>query len=65
MTKTEFQELARLARVRESPSLKAARLVFLAGMRPGDAARETGTTPQALNNILRKIRDAKEESADV
>lgn len=44
MTKIEFQDLARLARVRESPSLRAARFVLLAGMRPGDAAKEAGTS---------------------
>ena len=65
MTKTEFEKLAMRAKVRETPSLKAARLVLLAGMRQGDAAKEAGTTPQSLNNILRKIKDVRGQSSAV
>jgi hypothetical protein len=56
MTRTQFERLSTLAKVRDTPSLKAARLVLLAGIRPGEAARESGTTPQALSNVLRKIK---------
>jgi len=39
-------------------------MVLVGGVRPGIAAREVGTSPQALTNTLRKPRDAMKESTD-
>jgi hypothetical protein len=63
MTRSEFKALSRRARLRETPSRDAAYMVLVGGARPGVAAREVGTSPQALTNILRKLRDAMEDPA--
>ncbi|SFP31206.1 hypothetical protein [Variovorax sp. 770b2] len=63
MTRSEFKALSRRARLRETPSRDAAYMVLVGGVRPGVAAREVGTSPQALTNILRKLRDAMDEPA--
>jgi len=62
MTRSEFIALCKRARLRETPSRDAAYMVLVSGTRPSVAAREVGTSPQALTNILRKLRDAMEES---
>ncbi|MCR6476324.1 hypothetical protein NU688_09170 [Variovorax sp. ZS18.2.2] len=64
MTRSEFNALSRRARLRETPSRDAAYMVLVGGVRPGVAAREVGTSPQALTNTLRKLRDAMKESID-
>jgi hypothetical protein len=64
MTRSEFNALSRRARLRETRSRDAAYMVLVGGVRPGVAAREVGTSPQALTNTLRKLRDAMKESFD-
>jgi hypothetical protein len=64
MTRSEFNTLSRRARLRETRSRDAAYMVLVGGVRPGVAAREVGTSPQALTNTLRKLRDAMNESLD-
>ena len=61
MTRTEFQTLSSLARLRDTPSRRAAYLVLVCGARPSVAAQEAGTSPQALTNALRKLKDAMGE----
>ncbi|MGJ7606859.1 hypothetical protein ACSFA7_21130 [Variovorax sp. LT1R20] len=61
MTRSEFNTLSRRARLRETRSRDAAYMVLVGGVRPGVAAREVGTSPQALTNTLRKLRDAMKE----
>lgn len=58
MTRTEFQGWATAARLRDTKSLEAARFVLTGNMRPGEAAKAAGCSPQALTNTLRKIKDA-------
>lgn len=58
MTRSEFNALSKRARLRATLSRDAAYMVLVGGVRPGIAAREVGTTPQALTNTLRKLRDA-------
>ncbi|QFZ83532.1 hypothetical protein GFK26_12565 [Variovorax paradoxus] len=58
MTRTEFERLATLARLRHTPSKEAARMVLTGDMRPGEAAKISGSSPQAVTNALRKIKDA-------
>ncbi|MDP9891272.1 hypothetical protein J2W32_000369 [Variovorax boronicumulans] len=62
MTRSEFNALSKRARLRATLSRDAAYMVLVGGVRPGIAAREVGTTPQALTNTLRKLRDAMKES---
>ncbi|MGF6347108.1 hypothetical protein [Variovorax sp. W2I14] len=64
MTRSEFNALSKHARLRATLSRDAAYMVLVGGVRPGTAAREVGTTPQALTNTLRKLRDAMTESTD-
>jgi DNA-directed RNA polymerase specialized sigma24 family protein len=52
----KFGALADLLRLRDSPSREAARLVLVDGLKPADAARQTGTTPQAVSNALASCR---------
>jgi hypothetical protein len=54
----DFYAAVDLARVQQTPSLKAAYRVLVDGVRPSSAARLEGTTPQALNNTLSKLRTA-------
>ena len=61
MTRSEFNTLSSRARLRETRSRDAAYMVLVGGVRPGVAAREVGTSPQALTNTLRKLRDAMKE----
>ncbi len=61
MTRSEFMALSTRAGLRETPSRDAAYMVLVGGIRPGIAAREVGTSPQALTNVLRKLRAAMQE----
>jgi hypothetical protein len=54
----EFQAAVGLADLRKTPSLKAAYLVLVKGMRTARAAHRENTTPQAVTNTLRKLRTA-------
>ncbi len=58
VTDDEFHAAVDLAKVLQTPSLKAAYRVLVDGVRPSSAARLEGTTPQALNNTLSKLRTA-------
>lgn len=53
MNAAQFEALAELLRMREGASKSAARLVLVEGLAPADAARQVGTTPQAVNSALR------------
>lgn len=63
LTSAEFWTVAEDLHLRPTPSLAAARLVLVEGMRPTKAARQLDTSPQALTNALRKIRAARAASA--
>lgn len=56
LTDEKFNALADLLRLRDSPSRAAARLVLVDELTPADAARQTGTTPQAVSNALASCR---------
>ncbi|ATA55534.1 hypothetical protein CKY39_21620 [Variovorax boronicumulans] len=62
-TSAEFWQLAELLHLQATPSLAAARLVLVEGMRPAKAARQLNTSPQALTNTLRKIRTERATSS--
>lgn len=47
-------------RGKPGPSQDAARLVLVDGMGPMDAARETGASPSAVSNAVKRVRDAME-----
>ncbi|MCY1359800.1 hypothetical protein D9M69_463950 [compost metagenome] len=53
MTAEQFQALADLLRMRDGASKTAAHLVLVNGLSPAEAARQAGTTPQAVNSALR------------
>ncbi|MGK8437259.1 hypothetical protein ACRS3X_07895 [Ectopseudomonas hydrolytica] len=53
MNAAQFEALAELLRMRDGASKSAARLVLVDGIPPSDAARQVGTTPQAVNSALR------------
>lgn len=58
MTNQQFDALAKLIRIRDSTSARAARAHFVDGLRPADAARAVGCTPGAANAIIRRCRNA-------
>jgi hypothetical protein len=58
MTPERFAALSRLIRMRGGAAQDAARLVLVRGMRPVDAARETGVTPQSVCNAVARVRRA-------
>jgi len=53
MTNDAFCALAKLLRMGDGASKHAARLVLVEGLPPAEAARQAGTTPQAVNSALR------------
>ena len=57
MTTEQFEVLAKLLRSR-APAVTAARRVLVDGVRPSEAARETGMTPAAVSNALARYRAA-------
>lgn len=56
MTDTQFAALAALLRLRAGPAQVAARLVLVEGLRPAEAARQAGCSPQAVSNTLAACR---------
>ena len=56
MTDHEFSALAELLRLRGGLSETAARQVLIEGLMPSEAARRTGMTQQAVNNVLVRCR---------
>lgn len=51
-----FEALAELIRLRGGASQEAARLVLVEGVPPGEAAKRTGTSPQAVSNAVASCR---------
>lgn len=56
MNADQFTALAELLRLRGGASQEAARLVLVEGFAPAEAARQAGTTPQAVSNVLASCR---------
>lgn len=56
LTAAQFAALAELLRLRGGASQEAARLVLVDGLTPAEAARQAGTTPQAVSNVLASCR---------
>lgn len=60
MTPVQFDALAELLRMQDSASHTAARLVLVDGLKPAEAARQAGTSPQAVNGVLRRCQRGME-----
>jgi predicted DNA-binding protein (UPF0251 family) len=58
VTPDQFSALASLIRMRGGQSQEAARLVLVEGMRPCDAARKVGLSPQGVNDAVRRVKNA-------
>lgn len=58
MTLDQFHAIAVLIRMRGGPSEEAARLVLVDGMRPCDAARKVGLSPQGVSDAVRRVKNA-------
>lgn len=56
ITETQFEALAELLRMQNGVRREAARLVLVEGLKPADAARRAGTTPQTVNSALVSCR---------
>lgn len=56
MTDAQFEALAELLRMQNGVRREAARLVLVEGLKPADAARRAGTTPQTVNSALVSCR---------
>ena len=56
ITDEQFDALAELLRLQNGVRREAARLVLVEGLRPADAARQAGTTPQTVNSALVSCR---------
>lgn len=53
-----FAAIARLIRMRRGPAEEAARLVLVDGLRPSEAARRVGLSPQSVSNAVARVRRA-------
>lgn len=51
-----FEALAALLQARNGPAKEAARLVLVDGVRPADAARQTGLSAASVSNALARFR---------
>lgn len=56
ITESQFEALAELLRLQNGVRREAARLVLVEGLKPADAARQAGTTPQTVNSALVSCR---------
>lgn len=56
LTPASFNALAQLLRLRSGPASLAAGLVLTEGMRPADAARTAGCSPNSVHNTLLACR---------
>jgi len=57
VTPEQFDALAKLLRLQPAtPSATAARLHFVDGLRPSEAARQAGCTEQAAGNSISRCR---------
>jgi predicted DNA-binding protein (UPF0251 family) len=59
MTPKRFCAIARLIRMRRGAAEEAARLVLVDGMRPIEAARRIGLSPQSVSNAVARVRRAE------
>jgi hypothetical protein len=59
MTPERFAALASLIRMRGGRAQDAARLVLVDSLRPIEAARQTGLSPQAVCNAVTRVRRAE------
>ena len=59
MTHTQFVAIATLMRMREGKTKRAASLVLVFGVRPGEAARITGLSPASVSNAVTRFRKAQ------
>lgn len=60
MTPAAFDALATLLQTRQGAARDAARLVLVDGVRPADAARQTGLSAASVSNALARYRKALE-----
>jgi len=60
MTDAQIDALCELIRAGDGPGMQAARLVLVQGLKPADAARTTGATPQVVSDAVRRLRRAHE-----
>jgi predicted DNA-binding protein (UPF0251 family) len=58
MKPKRFSAIARLIRMRRGAAEEAARLVLVDGLRPSEAARRVGLSPQAVSNAVARVRRA-------
>lgn len=58
MTTEQFDALAKLMRLRNSPSREAAYLHMVIGLRVKDAAKKAQCTPQAASNCIARCKAA-------
>lgn len=56
MTSDQFNAIAQLLRMQDSPSRQAARMVLIDGASVGEAAKASNITSQAVSRALRSIR---------
>ena len=56
VTEDQFMALAELLRMRGGASQEAARLVLVEGLSTTEAARQVGTSPQGVSNVLASCR---------
>jgi DNA-directed RNA polymerase specialized sigma24 family protein len=56
VTAEQFTALAQLLRMQDGPSLTAARLVLVDGMRNAEAAALAGITPGGAHNAVTRMR---------
>ena len=58
MTAAQLTAIAQLIRMREGPSLDAARLVLVDGLTGAEAARRLGLTPTGVSSAVGRVRAA-------
>lgn len=57
MTPEQFEAIARLLRMRGSPSREVARLHYVDGMPVADAARQAGLSYNAAHQAVKRVAD--------
>lgn len=60
-----FEALTRLLRLKAGPTMVAARLVMVDGLRPSEAAEKAGCTQQNANNTLMRCRKGVANAKEV
>ena len=56
MTPVQFSALSKLLQVRKGAAREAAYLVLVNGLRPSEAARQTGLSPASVSNAVTRFR---------